>query len=89
MTTQNPMALVTAPRPHVLIRSAALSAVFTLLGGCGTVPTVQAWEKGNLARPEMGFERDSLDAKFTDHIYFSKEAASGGTGVGGGGCGCN
>jgi hypothetical protein len=30
-----------------------------------------------------------LDAKFTDHIYFSREAATGGSGVGGGGCGCN
>jgi hypothetical protein len=24
-----------------------------------------------------------------EHIYFSKEAAFGGQGVGGGGCGCN
>ena len=79
-------------RTHVLTRwpgFAALIVLLLALGGCSTVPTVQAWEKGNLARPEMGFERDALDAKFTDHIYFSKEAASGGTGVGGGGCGCN
>jgi Domain of unknown function (DUF4266) len=68
---------------------AAVLAVLGTLGGCSALPTVQAWEKGNLARPEMGFERDALDTKFTDHIYFSKEAASGGTGVGGGGCGCN
>ena len=70
-------------------RFAALALLLLALGGCNTTPTVQAWEKGNLARSEMGFERDALDAKFTDHIYFSKEAASGGTGVGGGGCGCN
>jgi hypothetical protein len=37
----------------------------------------------------MTFEADVLDAKFTDHTYFSREAASGGSGVGGGGCGCN
>ena len=72
-----------------LTRLVSLSIVAATLGGCGALPTVQAWEKGNLARPEMGFERDALDTKFTDHIYFSKEAASGGTGVGGGGCGCN
>ena len=74
------------------LRLAALGAALTAmatLSGCSALPTVQAWEKGNLARPEMGFERDALDSKFTDHIYFSKEAASGGTGVGGGGCGCN
>ncbi|MBC7620577.1 MAG: DUF4266 domain-containing protein [Candidatus Saccharibacteria bacterium] len=72
-----------------LAKLASFSLVLAALGGCSATPTVQAWEKGNLARPEMGFERDALDAKFTDHIYFSKEAASGGTGVGGGGCGCN
>ena len=69
--------------------TAVLAAITSSLGGCSAMPTVQAWEKGNLARPEMGFERDAPDTKFTDHIYFSKEAASGGTGVGGGGCGCN
>ena len=72
-----------------LTKLLSLTMVLATLGGCGAMPTVQAWEKGNLARPEMGFERDALDSKFTDHIYFSKEADSGGTGVGGGGCGCN
>lgn len=47
------------------------------------------WQKGYLAKPEMTFEGDRLDIQFTEHIYFSKEAASGGNGVGGGGCGCN
>ena len=46
-------------------------------------------EKGNLAKPEMAFDSDPLDARFMDHTYFSKEGASGGAGVGGGGCGCN
>lgn len=72
-----------------LAKLASFGLVLAAVGGCSATPSVQAWEKGNLARPEMGFERDALDAKFTDHIYFSKEAASGGTGVGGGGCGCN
>ncbi|NTV99356.1 MAG: DUF4266 domain-containing protein [Chlorobiaceae bacterium] len=51
--------------------------------------TVQPWEKGTLARPEMTFGGDALDTKYTEHIYGSKEGASGGAGVGGGGCGCN
>ena len=34
-------------------------------------------------------EGNALEAKFADHTYFSKEAASGGAGVAGGGCGCN
>lgn len=61
----------------------------TGLAGCAPLATVQSWEKGNLARPAMAFDRDTLDAKFNEHIYFSKEAASGGVSVGGGGCGCN
>ena len=32
---------------------------------------------------------DPLEAAVDDHIYFSKEASSGGQGFGGGGCGCN
>ncbi|MDZ7652015.1 MAG: DUF4266 domain-containing protein [Burkholderiaceae bacterium] len=56
------------------------------LTGCAQV---QPWEKGTLARPEMSFESDPLQARFEQHIYFSKENASGGYGVGGGGCGCN
>ncbi len=68
----------------------ALAALFvvTLLGGCAMQPP-QAWEKGNLARKEMTMENDPLDQAFTQHVYFSKESASGGYGVGGGGCGCN
>ena len=59
-----------------------------LLGGCAYNPP-QPWEKGNLAKPEMSMNLDPLEARFTQHIYGSREAASGGYGVGGGGCGCN
>jgi hypothetical protein len=58
------------------------------LNGCALAP-VQPWEKGNLARPEMLFDSDPLQARFEQHIYFSKENMTGGYGVGGGGCGCN
>jgi hypothetical protein len=50
---------------------------------------VQPWEKGDLAKPAMSFMVDTLDDRYTQHIYNSKENASGGYGVGGGGCGCN
>jgi Domain of unknown function (DUF4266) len=63
--------------------------ITTLMSGCSSITPVNAWEKADLAKPEMTFEADVLDAKFTDHIYFSREAATGGSGVGGGGCGCN
>ena len=58
-------------------------------GGCSNIGQVKPWEKGILAKPEMTFESDRLDGNFTEHIYSSKEGASGGSGVGGGGCGCN
>ncbi len=59
------------------------------LSACSPGTAVQPWEKETLARPEMTFEGDKLDTAYTEHIYSSKEGASGGAGVGGGGCGCN
>ena len=34
-------------------------------------------------------DRDPLSDMFAEHVYFTREAAAGGRGVGGGGCGCN
>ncbi len=69
----------------MLVRATTL-AIVLMLSGCASV---QPWERGNIAKPIMSFEPDALDGRFTKHIYFSKEASSGGYGVGGGGCGCN
>ena len=60
--------------------------VFAAMCGC---TAVQPWERGNLARPEMAWSTDSLEDQLHQHIYFAKEASSGGYGAGGGGCGCN
>ena len=38
---------------------------------------------------EMQLDSDPLDAAIDDHLYFSKEASSGGRSFAGGGCGCN
>jgi hypothetical protein len=69
----------------------ALICTAALLGGCALAPRVNvaAFDKGDLARPSMQFDADRLESSFADHIYFSKEGASGGRSVGGGGCGCN
>lgn len=68
---------------------AALSLVLlSTLGGCAMTPPA-AWEKGQLAKPAMRMDGDGLEQRFTQHIYASKENASGGQSVGGGGCGCN
>lgn len=70
-------------------------AMFLAVSGCGTVRNmtvkeeVKPWEKDVLATDTMQFPRDPMHAYINDHIYFSKEASTGGSGVGGGGCGCN
>lgn len=74
------------PKPSPLAVLAALSSALAL---CGCASNVQPWEKGHLAKAEMTFEGDRLEQAFGEHIYTSKEAAAGGFGVGGGGCGCN
>lgn len=76
-----PLPGLATPRP------AAALVLLGLLSGCGTLP--QPWEKGILARPAMSFEGDALEARYIDHVYTSKEAATGGGAVGGAGCGCN
>ena len=68
---------------------AACACFLVLLAGCSLFKPPQPWEKGQLARPEMTMSADPLDERFVQHIYSSKESASGGYGVGGGGCGCN
>lgn len=67
---------------------AAVSSVALALAGCTLTP-VQPWQKEHLAHPQMSFDADRLDTRYVEHTYFSREASSGGTGIGGGGCGCN
>jgi len=51
------------------------------LQGCSVVQTVEPWQKGNLAKPEMTFDDDPLERGYREHIYTSKEASAGGSGV--------
>lgn len=67
---------------------AALLAALAGIAGCSTIG-VKPWQRDLLARPAMQLDAYPLDSAIDDHVYFSKEAASGGRGFGGGGCGCN
>lgn len=58
------------------------------LNGCASLG-VEPWERDLLAKKEMALTNAAIDAVLDDHIYFSKEATSGGRSFGGGGCGCN
>lgn len=65
-----------------------LAVVVAAASGC-TSMGVEPWERDILSRDEMQLTTDAIEAATDDHIYFSKEASSGGRGFGGGGCGCN
>lgn len=59
-----------------------------ILTGCSDLG-VKPWERNILAQQEMNLISSPIESSLDDHIYFSKEASSGGQGFGGGGCGCN
>lgn len=72
-----------------MTRWAISCGVLLLALGASGCATVQPWQRGDLARAEMAFEPDPVLATYRRHVEFSKEAASGGASLGGGGCGCN
>ena len=71
---------------RLLRMSAILLLLAVLLPGCAQV---RPWEMGVLAKTEMAWDVDVLESALNDHIFFSKEASSGGNSTAGGGCGCN
>ena len=68
-------------RPFVLAIGSLLPCI-----GCATV---NPWQRETLADPILQSDRNVIEMASLDHIFFSREAASGGKSVGGGGCGCN
>lgn len=67
---------------------AACLKACALVTSCSST-SVQMCDSEFLAKPEMQMNHRAHDLAIDDHIYFSKEAASGGRGFGSGGCGCN
>ena len=74
-----------------LRRSALLFLIAALagLGGGCAVTRVQPWDRDLMAKETMRLRPSTIEGGADDHIYFSKEGSVGGSGVGGGGCGCN
>ena len=62
------------------------SALLISVTGCANV---KPWQRESLADYSMRADRDPLGTAQLDHVWFSREEATGGRGVGGGGCGCN
>lgn len=73
-------------RPRLLLFLSITALI--LLSGCSSLG-VQPWQRGTLAKQEMAFDCQPVTFAMDDHIYFSKEAMSGGRDFVGGGCGCN
>ena len=70
----------------------SLVAGAATLGGCSSLGGqvgVKPWQRDLLSREDMQLDANPLDGAMDEHMYFSKEASSGGRGFGGGGCGCN
>jgi len=65
-----------------------LTGVLLSLSGCASIGP-KPWQHDLMAEPAMRVNADPLQSAVDDHIYFSKEASSGGRSFAGGGCGCN
>ena len=65
-----------------------LASAMLILAGTGCT-NVKPWQRGSLADYSMRPDHDPLGTAQLDHVWFSREEATGGRGVGGGGCGCN
>jgi hypothetical protein len=68
----------------------AMTGALLLLcaSGCATT-SVKPWDRDLLAQPKMRLVPHPMEHAIDEHIYFSKEGSTGGSDVGGGGCGCN
>jgi Domain of unknown function (DUF4266) len=71
-----------------ILLAVLIAASTAAIAGCSGMG-VEPWDRDVLARPDMQLVSDPIEAAIDEHIYFSKEASSGGQGFGGGGCGCN
>jgi hypothetical protein len=84
---------MTPTKRNEILRLKSLGFLLLLFGaammsGCASLG-VQPWQRDVFAREDMRLDADPLDAAIDDHLYFSKEASSGGRSFAGGGCGCN
>lgn len=71
-----------------LLQMITVAAITLLLSACSSLG-VRPWEREVLARSDMAPNSTPMTNALDDHIYFSKEASSGGRSFAGGGCGCN
>ena len=78
----------TTPVLRAIVFVSLIFVISIIMSGCASVG-VQPWERDLMAKREMQPITHPLVAGVDDHIYFSKEASTGGKSANGGGCGCN
>ncbi|MFN7954115.1 MAG: DUF4266 domain-containing protein [bacterium] len=71
-----------------LALAALVVALASTAAACDAMK-VHPWDRDLLAQPQMQFIVHPMVHAIDEHIYFSKEGSTGGSDVGGGGCGCN
>ncbi|HET6628617.1 MAG TPA: DUF4266 domain-containing protein [Woeseiaceae bacterium] len=60
------------------------------LTACGSIePWVKPYERDHLADPIMALDPNPVSSAYIRHVFEAREAARGGEGSAGGGCGCN
>ncbi len=70
------------------MRMVLLAGLVLCLGSTACV-AVKPWERETLARSDMAWSPDAMDATHRDHVFFAKEGALRAGHGSGGGCGCN
>lgn len=75
------------PRVARLAQTTLFLAVFAI--ACTSCVTVRPQERAVLADPTMQFEGDPQASAPVNHAIENREGSYGGSGVSGGGCGCN
>ncbi len=78
-------------KARLLIALLLAAGSLAAFGGCASTSWVRVhpWDRGTLADYTMRPDRDPVATALSEHIYTSRETATGGRAVGGSGCGCN
>ncbi|HEY0894071.1 MAG TPA: DUF4266 domain-containing protein [Cellvibrio sp.] len=74
----------------MILRRLLFIALLFSIAACSPIkPWVKPYERQKIADEIMSFERNPIADSYLHHVYDAREAARGGDGASGGGCGCN
>ena len=73
-----------------MMRRLTLIMLLFSVAACSPIkPWVKPYERQKIADEIMSFGRDPVADSYLYHVFDAREAARGGDGASGGGCGCN